>query len=437
MRLPGLKVWLYVSIAFLILLLGVAGGMALNRFEMNAISSSDGQLNYQLISEALNLIHRHYVDRAAEKPRRMTYGAISGIVDSLGDTGHTRFLSPQMVKELSQLEQNKFQGIGAEVQMKGGHVTIVAPLDGSPAQRAGLRAGDLILRVNGRQISGLPLDQVSQLISGPAGTKVTLTIFRPSSNRTKQLTITRAHITVQDVTWQMLPGTKVADLRIANFGKGASSQLRHALTSIKRAHAKAMILDLRDNPGGILKEAVNCASQFLNGGNVLLVKNAKGVEKAVRVKAGGEATEIPLAVLVNGGTASAAEIVAGALQDRHRAQLVGETTFGTGTVLQEFKLPHGAALLLAVEEWLTPDGHVIWHKGIKPNVVVSLLPQASLLSPLGLRTMTAQQLRHSSDAQLLRALQSLQQAASAGGPATGIRRRAGAHGAALRTAPQT
>lgn len=413
MRLPGLKIWLYVSTAVLILLLGMAGGMALNRYETDAISSSDGQLNNQLISEALNLIHRHYVDRAAEKPRRMTYGAISGMVDSLGDTGHTRFLSPQMVKELAQLEQNKFQGIGAEVQMKGGHVTIVAPMDGSPAQRAGLRAGDIILRVNGRQVSGMPLDQASQLISGPAGTKVTLTIFRPSTNRTRQVTITRAHITVQAVTWQMLPGTKVADLRIANFSRGASSQLRHVLTSIKKAHAKAMILDLRDNPGGILKEAVNCASQFLNGGTVLLVKNAKGKEKAITAKAGGLATQIPLVAMVNGGTASAAEIMAGALQDRHRAQLVGETTFGTGTVLREFKLSDGSALLLAIEEWLTPDGHAIWHKGIKPNIVVKLPQHASILIPANERNITAAQLQSSSDAQLLRALKLLQHSASA------------------------
>ncbi len=392
----------------MVLLLGVMGGLVLDRFADAALRPTDGQLNFRLISQAWNLIHRYYVDRAAENSRRMTYGAISGMVNSLGDTGHTRFLSPQMVRDLAELERSKYQGIGAEIQSKAGHVVIVAPLDGSPAERAGLRAGDIILRVNGRQISGLPLDQAVRMIAGPAGTKVTLTIFRPATGQTKQVSLTRAVIKLRDVTWHLLPGTRVADVRIASFGHGTVTELRQALTAIKKEPATGIIFDLRNNPGGLLGQAVDVASQFLKGGNVLLVKNAKGQEKAVGVKPGGEATKIPLVVLVNGGTASAAEIVAGALQDRHRAELVGETTFGTGTVLREFKLSDGSALLLAIEEWLTPDGHVIWHKGIKPNVVVPMSARASLLFPSNERTMTAAQLRHSSDAQLLRALELLQ-----------------------------
>lgn len=397
----------------MILLLGVIGGMALDRFAATGLNPPEGQLNFRLISEAWSLIHRYYVDRAAETSRRMTYGAISGMVNSLGDTGHTRFLSPQMAKDLTELERSKYQGIGAEIRSKAGHIVIVTPLDGSPAERAGLRPGDIILRVNGRQITGMPLDQVVKMISGRAGTKVTLTIFRSATDQMKQVTLRRAVIKFQDVTWQMLPGTKVADVRVASFGNGTVGELRQALTAIQKEDARGIILDLRNNPGGLLSQAVGVASQFLKGGNVLLVKNAKGEEKPVRVKAGGEATEVPLVVLVNGGTASAAEIVAGALQDRHRAHLVGETTFGTGTVLREFKLSDGSALLLAIEEWLTPDGHVIWHKGIKPNVIVPLPLNTSMLLPATERTMTAEQLRHSSDAQLLRALQLLRQPAPA------------------------
>lgn len=407
------RTWLRIATLLAILLLGMIGGIALDRVLAADLYPPEGRLNYHLISEAWHLIHRYYVDHAAEKSRQMTYGAISGMVDSLGDTGHTRFLSPGMVKNLTELERSKYQGIGAEIRMKGGHVTIVAPLDGSPAQRAGLRPGDIILRVNGQQIAGAPLDQVVKMITGPAGTKVALTIFRSSTDQTKVVTIKRAVVKLHDVTWQMLPGTKVADVRIASFGKGTVSELRKALTAIRNQSATGIIFDLRDNPGGLLGEAVRVASQFLKGGNVLLVKNAKGEEKAVPAKAGGEATGIPLVVLVNGGTASAAEIVAGALQDRHRAQLVGETTFGTGTVLREFKLSDGSALLLAIEEWLTPDGHVIWHKGIKPNVVVALSPDASPLIPESEHTITARQLRKSSDAQVLRALQLLRQPTSA------------------------
>lgn len=391
----------------LFLALGVIGGIALDRVADAAFRIQDAGLNFQLISQAWTLIHEHYVDRAAEQPRRMTYGAISGMVDSLGDTGHSRFLSPEMVKEMAELERNNYQGIGAEVGLKDGRVIIVAPFDGSPAQRAGLKPGDVILRVNGREINGLPLDQVVALISGPAGTSVVLTILSPRSGQTRQATLTRAVIKIQDVSSQMLPGTKIADIRIANFGRGAADQLRQALTAAKKDSATGIILDLRNNPGGLLTEAISVASQFLKGGNVLIVKDAAGKEQSVPVKRGGEATKIPMVTLVNSGTASAAEIVAGALQDAGRSRLVGETTFGTGTVLREFKLPGGAALLLAVEEWLTPAGHVIWHKGIKPNVVVPLPTGVSALLPEMVPGMTAQQLRHSGDAQLLRAMELL------------------------------
>lgn len=391
----------------LFLALGLVGGVALDRVADAAFHAQGTGLNFRLISQAWSLIRQHYVDRAAERPRRMTYGAISGMVDSLGDTGHSRFLSPEMVKEMADLERNNYQGIGAEVGLKAGRVIIVAPFDGSPAQRAGLKPGDVILRVNGREINGLPLDQVVAMISGPAGTNITLTILSPTSGRTRQVTLTRAVINIQDVSWRMLPGTQVADVRIANFGKGAAVQLRHALTAAEKDSATGIVVDLRNNPGGLLTEAIAVASQFLKGGNVLIVKNAAGRERPVPVKRGGVATTIPMVTLVNSGTASAAEIVAGALQDAGRSQLVGETTFGTGTVLREFSLSGGAALLLAVEEWLTPAGHVIWHKGITPNVVVPLPAGVSPLLPEMTQGMSAEQLRHSGDTQLLRALELL------------------------------
>ncbi|MFZ0734237.1 MAG: S41 family peptidase [Candidatus Sulfotelmatobacter sp.] len=380
--------------------------MALDRVAMMGLAA-DGQPNFQLLTEARYLIHRFYVDRAAERSPALTYGAISGMVNALGDTGHSRFLSPIMVREMAEMERNKYQGIGAEVQARGGHILIVAPLDGSPAQRAGLKPGDIILRINGTDIDSKPLDQVVKEISGPAGTSVTLTILTPTSGVTRQITLTRAVVETHNVTWHMLPDTTVVQLRIAGFNKGVAADLRGALIEIKKKPVTGLILDLRNNPGGLLDQAVACASEFLKGGYVLLVKNAKGVETPVPVKAGGEATQIPIAVLVNGGTASGAEIVAGALQDAHRGPLVGETTFGTGTVLSEFKLTDGSALLLAVEEWLTPAGHVIWHKGITPNAVVPLGVGVSPVFPEIERTMTPEQLEHSADAQLLKAVQLL------------------------------
>jgi carboxyl-terminal processing protease len=391
----------------LTLALGLIGGVALDRVVVGGIDPLNAAADFRLISEAARIIQSVYVDRAAVQPRTMSYGAISGMVDALGDTGHSRFLSPEMVKELSDLQRNKFEGVGAEIQIKAGHVVIVAPMDNSPAQRAGLRTGDIILKVNGNDITGLPLDQAVARISGPAGTSVTLTILNPSSGHMREVSLVRASITVHNVTWHQLPGSNVAHLRIASFGQGMTGDLCKALAEIDHGGLRGIVLDLRNNPGGLLSEAVGATSQFLKDGNVLLVKDARGKVKPIPVKPGGAATSVPLAVLVNGGTASAAEIMAGALSAAHRARLLGVTTIGTGTVLNEFALSDGSALLLAIEEWLTPAGQAIWHKGITPEIEVELPAEASPILPEEEQNMTAAQLQAGRDTQLLRALELL------------------------------
>ena len=288
--------------------------------------------------------------------------------------------------------------------MKDGHVTIVTPLDNSPAQKAGLQAGEIIMAVDGQNVAGLNLLQVVKLVSGPVGTNVRLLILDPQTSLSREVALTRADITTQDVTWIRLPGTRIDHLRIAAFSATVTQSLIKALDAIQREKSRGIILDLRNNPGGLLDNAISTASQFLQSGNVLLEKDAKGQVKDIPVEKGGVALHIPVVCLVNGGTASAAEIVAGALKDHHRARLVGTKTFGTGTVLQEFPLSDGSALLLAIREWLTPDGETIWHKGITPDLVVPLTAGVSPLTPLEGRGMTARQLRQSKDRQLLDAM---------------------------------
>jgi len=399
------------SLAFLCL--GLIGGAILGCRLLIAFAPDtvppDAEPNFRLMAEAWNTIQRVYVDRDSVKPKEMTYGAISGMVDSLGDTGHSRFLTPEMLKQERNLTKGELEGIGAEVQMKNGQLVIVAPIDGSPAQRAKLKSGDIIQKVDGKEVSGLPLDQAVDLILGPAGSAVKLTIVDPLTRQTREVTIIRARVTLHNVTWSPLPGTTMAHLRIATFSKGVAKELRETLSEIQREKLTGLILDLRNNPGGLYDEAVSTASEFLRSGNVLLEKNALGKIRPVPVQPEGVATAFPMVVLINGGTSSGAEIVAGALQDRHRAKLVGEKTFGTGTVLQTFSLSDGSALMLAIEEWLTPDGHVIWHHGIIPDVVVSLSPDATPLSPVTEREMTAEKLKESGDVQLLRALDLLLQ----------------------------
>ncbi|MFL5800754.1 MAG: S41 family peptidase [Roseiflexaceae bacterium] len=396
---------------YLILLtvaLSLIGGVLLDRTVLPAVIppsglSPDAAPAFHLMTEAWNTLEQHYVDRAALQPQRLADGAISGMVDALGDTGHSRFLTAAEAQQEQNALQGQFVGIGAEIQQSNGQLVVVAPLDGSPAQQAGLRPGDVILRVNGADITNLPLEQVLSQIQGPAGTAVTLTLLDPATGHTRDVTLVRAQIALHNITWQRLPGTSVAHLRLAAFSQGVGAELRAALADMQQ-HLTGIILDLRNDPGGLLDEAIAVASQFLRSGNVLLEQNAQGQITPMPAQAGGAAPSIPLVVLVNQGTASSAEVVTGELRDAHRATIVGATTFGTGTVLNQFALSDGSVLLVATEEWLTPNGRTIWHHGLTPDDVVALPPNALPLRPETEQAITPEQLRTSTDTQLLRAL---------------------------------
>ncbi len=386
----------------LVLVGGIAAGWLVGA---GCASSHQQEPNLSLVSQAWDTIAQNYVDRSALDSKEMTYGAISGMIDALGDTGHSSFLTPQMVKELGRMERGEFKGVGIEINSKNGQVVVVSPMDGSPAEKAGVRPGDVILKVGGQDVADWPLSRVVQQISGRPGTKVTLTLLEPRTGHTRQVTLTRASIRLREVTWVRIPGTKIAHLRLASFDAGVTRDLKKALMDIRSAGLQTIVLDLRNNPGGLLSEAISVTSQFLDSGNVLLAKNTKGQVEPVPVEKGGFATAGPLVVLVNEGSASAAEIVAGALQDSHRARLIGQTTFGTGTVLEEFRLSDGSALLLAVQEWLTPSGHSFWHKGITPEFTMPLAGDAQPLFPTSEKEMTPEQLAQTQDRQLLKAVE--------------------------------
>jgi carboxyl-terminal processing protease len=323
------------------------------------------------------------------------------MVDSLGDTGHSTFLTPVEVQQENEAVQGQFQGVGLEVQEKNGSVVVVAPIDGSPAQKAGLHSGDTILQVDGKPV--LNVNDAVTRIRGPAGTSVILTI-QDSSGTTRPVTLVRATITLINVTWNKLPGTSIIHLRLASFASNVTGELDTALSAIKSQGASGIILDLRDNPGGLLDQAIGVTSRFTKSGNVLLEKDINGKITPVPAISGVTVTDLPMVVLVNQGTASAAEIVAGALQDGGRAKLIGETTFGTGTVLTEFSLSDGSAVVLAIQEWLTPSGNTIWHKGLTPDKMVSLATNVTPLYPEAERGLSQAQIQSSGDQQLLDAL---------------------------------
>ena len=404
--------WVAPLAVLLLCLTFFLAGMAVDLFLLAAPAAGGTEttgLDAALLDEARRVIQENFVDRDAATDEQLQTGALAGMVDILGDVGHSRFMTPVMVEEQANYIAGEFEGIGAYVEMRDGFVTIVSPIDNSPAQAAGILPGDIVTAVDGGDVAGMSLQAVVELILGPAGTPVTLTIFRPETSEELTFTLERARIELQNVTWTLLPGTTIAQIRIAGFSERVGDDLAAAITAATAEGATGLILDLRNNPGGLLSEAVNVAGRFLPDDTVVVLRqDADGEVREERTTIG-DPTGLPLVVLVNQGSASASEIVSGALQDHDRATLVGETTFGTGTVLNTFGLSDGSAILLATEQWLTPDGRVIWREGIVPDEVVELTGPVQLLVPETADDLSAEEVAASEDAQVLRAVELLRQ----------------------------
>ena len=403
----SLRIISVVLIAIIIFGAGIEGGIFIDRQNGNTVSSSHiDKADLNLINQVWDLIHLKYVDQSVVTPQNLTYGAISGMMNALGDTGHSVFLTPEQVKEENIDLQGQLQGIGVTVQEKNGSVVVVAPLDGSPAQKAGIQSGDIILQVDGKPVVDV-IDATTR-IRGPAGTSVSVTIM-DTSGATRTFTLVRANINLVSVTWNIIPGTSIAHLRISSFSSNTPAELDTALAAINAQGATGIILDLRDNGGGLFNESVDVASRFISSGNVILEKDINNKITAVPVISGVTVTNLPMVILINQGTASAAEIVTGALEDAGRAKTIGETTFGTGTLLVQYPLNDGSAVYLAVQEWLTPSGKTIWHTGLTPDTVISLPTNVTPLFPLEEKGLSMAQIQASGDQQLLDAINSFQQ----------------------------
>ena len=378
-------------LAYIVVLVVVAGGAYVYGRSQSPAGMSPAEKNgLDLYAQALNIVRKHYVDQKAVKPKKQTYAAIQAMLNTLGDKGHTRFLTPQEVKSNEQGLSGKYVGVGIQLEQKNKKPVIVAPIDGSPAQKAGVRSGDVIVEVGGKSVKGEDISQVARRIRGPEGTSVKITVLRHGERRTFNLK--REQVTVPSATWTMIGNSHVADVRLAIFSNNSAAQLKKAFQEAKSAGARRFILDLRDNPGGELDQAVGAAGDFLKPGSVVYIrKDASGNRKKIKVSGNSKPIQAPMAVLVNGGTASSAEILAGALRDDGRAKVVGTTTFGTGTVLAEYSLSDGSAILLGIAEWLTPDGDFIRKSGIKPDVTVKMNGSQPLL-PEQEKSMSKQQI---------------------------------------------
>lgn len=400
-----------IVVGSLIIIAFLAGWFGHQLYTTTFALNSQSQYYENLFDQAWATVDQNYVDRKAVNYKQMSYQAIQAMLGVLGDTGHTRFLNPQQVQAENQQLSGSFTGIGIYLQQdpKTQDIIITAPIPGSPAAKAGLKHGDIITAVNGHSTKGKNINDMSTMIEGQAGTPVSITIYRPSTKQTLTFKIVRAVIQVPNVLMHYIPQDHIADIEIIQFSDGVSDQLKTELLQAKKLGATKIILDLRENPGGYLSEAVNTASEFIKSGNVLLEQDSTGNRTPVPVTGSTVDTSIPIVVLVNHDTASAAEIVSGALQDNHRAIIMGVTTFGTGTVLEQFNLSDGSAILLGTQEWLTPDGKFIRGEGITPNIVVKN-PSNVILTPdiMNSSNMSEDQILKSGDAQLAAAIKYLE-----------------------------
>ena len=367
-------------------------------------SSVQGSALYQ---EALQIVKNNFVGRASVTDQQLLYGAIKGMVDSLGDTGHSTFLTPAEYAAFQSSLSASVAGIGVVMSSANSVFRVDKVITGSPAAAAGVKVGDTITAVEGQSTTNMTMNDVGTKIRGTAGTKVTITVIHAGSTTPVDITMTRANISVPLAEWGMIPGTHTADIVLAEFSTGAADQVQTEITAATKAGATSIILDLRGNPGGYADEAQAVASEFLTSGTVYIQQDANGKNTNVSVDTSRQHTKLPLVVLVDHDSASSSEIVAGALQDPGRAKIVGVPTFGTGTVLQSFKLSDGSVIILGTSWWLTPNGHKIFGTGITPDQTVALAVGTIPLDPTTLPTMTAAQLTASGDAQLLAAVKDL------------------------------
>lgn len=357
--------------------------------------------------QAWQILHDNYVSPSALDSKTLVYGSINGLMTAVGDKDHTRFLTPEELAAQHTSLSGSIVGVGAIITTQGGGAMIQSVIPGGPADRAGLRSGDHILAVDGTPTGGQDVGTIVGRIRGAAGTTVKLTILHQGESSPIVVSIVREKVAVPAVSWALVPGTTIADLRLEEFSAGSATQVRAAIAAARAAGATAIVLDLRGNPGGYVNEAVGIASEFIGDGLVYQQRDRTGKTTSIAVKAGGTATKIPLAVLVDLGSASAAEILAGALQDAKRGQLIGRTTFGTGTVLTEFALQDGSALLVGTIEWLTRNGREIWKHGVVPDISLDSNPLGKIVPPFDLKKLGADGLSKSGDAQLLKAVELL------------------------------
>jgi carboxyl-terminal processing protease len=358
------------SVADLPVLKEITEGGAPRAGEEQSATPEDLDELFEPFWQAWNLVDDMYVDQPVDKTVMMR-GAIKGMLESLGDE-HSSYLDPEMFESTqSRLEGEEYEGIGAWVDVTQEFLTIISPMPGSPAEEAGLRPGDQIIAIDGEDMTGKDGEYARQHVLGPSGSTVMLTVRREGVDEPFEVEVARAAITVPTVAGRMLEDENIAYVRIYTFGSDTADSLRNTLRELMEQNPDGLIVDLRYNGGGYLQTAIDVVSQFIDGGTVMYEEYGDGRRDEFQARPGGEATDIPMVVLVNEGSASASEIVAGAVQDRNRGYLVGVTTYGKGSVQNYAELTNKqGAVRVTVARWLTPGGRQIHELGLQPDFTV-------------------------------------------------------------------
>jgi carboxyl-terminal processing protease len=323
---------------------------------------------FQPFWESWRLLHNEYFDQPLNDVQ-LVEGAIEGMLATLDDP-NTRYLPPEQENDARNSIQGEIEGIGAEVtEAEDGSIVIVSPYEGSPAEDAGLQPGDILLEADGVPLTGMPVSEAAALVRGPAGTVVNLTIVR--DGETFQVEVTRGVIRVSSVRGEILENN-IAYARLSRFGDNSIEEMNNLLTELLAQNPTGLILDLRGNPGGTLETAVGIADDFLSEGLILMEQFGNQTEKTFEATDEGVAEDIPLVILINGGSASASEVLAGAIRDRERGVLIGTTSYGKGTVQTWWSLSNQGGLRITTARWLTPNGNWVHETGLEPDFFVEL-----------------------------------------------------------------
>ncbi len=368
---------------FLLVLLGANlffGAQVFSKSVENA-EKNDVYTNLELFARVLERVRQDYVDGEKLTYQDLIYGALKGMLNTLDP--HSEFMEPVKYTELKNDTEGVFGGVGITVGLRGEFLTVIAPMEDTPAFRSGILAGDRIIKIDGKSTEKISLGEAVKRLRGQPGTEVTITVFRPSNGTSKDHKLARENIsvdTVKDLQNRKeftVDANGIGYIRLTQFGEKSGSELESALKKLESQKAQGLVLDLRDNPGGLLDQAARICEKFLPAKTLIVSTEGRNPEERREFRSAGrdQHPKLPIVVLVNGGSASASEIVAGCLQDLKRAVIVGEQTFGKGSVQSIIPLQDGAALRLTTAKYYTPSHKVIHEKGITPDIIIPMTPE--------------------------------------------------------------